>query len=290
MENIQRLQNYMTDGVFPKNIVVPGRRPVFIDPWGTHCAVGHLIASSGHPELAKRINQEHCLDVLRDIKTEGLSVWQIASGLNMDELALIQPHYAFRAFSQTIKYPPEIESLILGDSLAVIEALKSGKLSVESRCGGKTLLHFAAAAGDLELVKSLVEQGADLNAVSTLGCNEAEISKGGNHSNFEARWDAPTLVTQGNYSHSAGRVYETMSGSFVADVLQDFYGGMDGKNALEYATAAPRASKNRFANYTYHRFVHGPGFGSRLSVNDPLESLKNGRAEVAEWLQQQGSR
>ncbi|QDT07240.1 Ankyrin repeat protein [Rubripirellula lacrimiformis] len=284
--NIQRLQDYMTDGVFPQNIFTSGRRPVFIDPWGTHCAVGHLIASSGHRELAKLINQQHRLDVLHDIQTDGLSEWQMASGLSMDELALIQPHYAFRKFSQTIQYPLEIESLILGDSTAVTEALKSGKLRVDSRCGGKTLLHFAAAAGDLDLVKSLVAQGADLEAVSTLGCDEDEVAKGGNHSNFEVRWDAPTLVTKGRYSHKSGSVYETTTGAFVADVLQDLYGGMEGKSALAYATATPRASRHRFAIYNDHR-VGGGLWGSE---NRPLDSLKQSRSEVAQWLQEQESK
>ncbi|QDT10835.1 ankyrin repeat domain-containing protein [Planctomycetes bacterium K23_9] len=284
IDKIQRLHDYMTNGMFPKNTFVAGRRPVFIDPWGTHCAVGHLIATSGHQELANLINHQHRLDVLADIKTEGLVEWQIASGLTMNELALIQPHYAFRLFSQTIKYPSEIESLILGDSAAVMQALKTGKLTVESRCGGKTLLHFAAAGGDLELVKHLIEQGADLNAVSTLGCDETAIAKGGKHADFEVRWDAPTLVTKGRYSTLLGPVYKTVVGSFVADVLQDLYGGIDGKNALEYATATPRSPKNRVPLYRAGRV----GYGLGDSANELLESLTQGRADVAQWLQQQG--
>ncbi|TWU04523.1 ankyrin repeat domain-containing protein [Stieleria varia] len=286
--NIQSLREYMIAGEFPQNIFVPGRRPVFIDPWGTHCAVGYLIATSGHSELANRINQEHQLDVLCDIKTRGLPQWQTASGLSVAELALIQPHYAFRNFSQSIEYPAEIESLILGDSTAVIEALESGKLNVESRCGGKTLLHFAAAAGDLELAKRLVKQGADLNALSTMGCDEAEIAKAGNHRRFEVRWDAATLVTQVRYSSAMGRVYNSTSGSYVADVLQDFFGGMDGKNALHYATAAPRASGNRPVAYMIHGYGFQKPFGKPSTEISPMQQLKNRRAEVAQWLREQG--
>jgi hypothetical protein len=284
--NIQRLREYAVGGVFPQNIFVPGRRPVFIDPWGTHCAVGHLIATSGHPGLARRINQEHQLDELGVITTDGLKEWQLASGLRIEELALIQPHYQFRFNSQTIQYPSEIESLILGDSSALLEALEKGEVQVESRCGGKTLLHFAAAAGDLKLVKRLVEMGADLQAVSTLGCDEDEIAQGGKHSRFEVRWDGSTRVTSANHYLSKGRVYKSVRGSFVADVLQDFYGGMDGKNALEYATADPRPSKHGVSKHAY--YGKRLPFGNSDKESNPLDEVKNGRAEVAKWLREQG--
>ncbi|MCA9140333.1 MAG: hypothetical protein KDB00_26360 [Planctomycetales bacterium] len=132
MEHLQTLQAYMREGNFPQNIFVPGRRPVFIDPWGTHCAEGHLIATSGHAKLADTINREHQLDLLRDIKTGGLSQWQQASGLSIDELALIQPSYR----STTLKYPAEIEELILGNSESIVADIESGELSVDARCGG----------------------------------------------------------------------------------------------------------------------------------------------------------
>ncbi|PHQ32955.1 ankyrin repeat domain-containing protein [Rhodopirellula bahusiensis] len=284
--NIQRLRDYMVEGDFPQNIFVPGRRPVFIDPWGTHCAVGHLIATSGHADLAQRINREHRLDVLKNIQTEGLGEWQLASGLRLDELVLIQPHYQFRMRSQTIEYPAEIEALVLGDSSAVLEALKAGELKVGARCGGKTLLHFAAASGDLALVKRLVDMGADLNGVSTLGCDEDEIAKGGKHSRFEVRWDGSTRVTSANHYLSKGRVYKSVRGSFVADVLQDFYGGMDGKNALEYATSDPRPSKHGVSMHAY--YGKRLPFGNPDKEISPLDEVKNGRAEVAKWLREQG--
>ncbi|HBE64708.1 MAG TPA: hypothetical protein DDX19_18555 [Rhodopirellula baltica] len=284
--NIQRLREYAVDGVFPQNIFVAGRRPVFIDPWGTHCAVGHLIATSGYPGLARRINEEHRLDELGAITTDGLREWQLASGLRIEELALIQPHYQFRMNSQTIKYPSEIEALILGDSSTVLEALEKGELKVDSRCGGKTLLHIAAAAGDLKLVKRLVEMGADLNAVSTLGCDEDETGKGGKHSRFEVRLDGSTQVTKGDRYAGKGRVYQTVRGAFVADVLQDFYGGLAGKNALEFATAEPRPSKYGAPMYAY--YGKRMPFGGVGNGSNPLEEVKTKRTEVAKWLREQG--
>jgi hypothetical protein len=286
--NINRLREYMLQGEFPRNVFVAGRRPVFIDPWGVHCAVGHLIAVSGHADLAQQINREHRLDVLGDIQTNGLVEWQAASGLRMDELALIQPHYQFRLNSQTIQYPPELEALILGDSAAILRALDNGELGVETRCGGKTILHYAAAAGDLELVKRLVGMGADIHEVSTLGCKKTVIDNRGKHARFEVRWDAPTRVTAEKNRLALGRVYQTAHGEYVADVLQDFWGGVAGKNALDFATAKPRPTGMNARRYRNYQKGSPNPFGRADSTNNPLQSLMDGRSEVASWLREEG--
>src|SRR5690349_14977575 len=49
---IDALEVYAATGAFPKNHVYPGRRPVFIDPHGTLCAVGHLVAVSAGRDAA----------------------------------------------------------------------------------------------------------------------------------------------------------------------------------------------------------------------------------------------
>ena len=232
-QNIERLETYMIDGVFPQNLFVPGRCPVFIDPWGTHCAVGHLIASSGYANLAQAINSEHQLDLLRDIKTPGLSEWQLASGLSLDELALIQPSY----HSRLLIYPKEIEALINGDSSQVRAAIESGELCVNARCGGKTLLHFAAAAGDLELAKLLIAKGADLYAVSEIEikrvnpvtAEEIEAAYKNPYSGprssqteYEVRWNKPTLITRNPGRHAwgdVGNVFSALRGRDIACLL-----------------------------------------------------------------------
>ena len=281
-DHINTLQIYLDGGVFPQNVFVPGRRPVFIDPWGTHCAVGHLIATSGHPELAHAINREHQLDFLRDISTAGLSEWQVESGLSMDELALIQPTYV----SYELEYPKEIEDLILGDSAAITKAVKEEPSLVNSRCGGKTLLHYAAAAGDLELAKFLVEKGADLNAVSQSAQQQnptkqekperPRIGVRNSSTLHKVRWNQPTLVSPsrggGLRMGTYGRVFSTKSGRAIANLLNDIRGGIADKNALYFAIkdAQPRY-----------------GFGKPL-VNEELDKLNKDRAAVATWLREQG--
>jgi hypothetical protein len=45
---IERLQEYVASGTFPKNVGFPGQRvPYFVDGWGTPCAVGHLMLQDG---------------------------------------------------------------------------------------------------------------------------------------------------------------------------------------------------------------------------------------------------
>lgn len=88
------LHLYALTEVFPKNTHHPDeRRPYFIDDFGTHCAVGYLIMKSGHEDLAQRISADDNYAYLRDIKTDGLTKWQVASGFTVNELAWIQPTY-----------------------------------------------------------------------------------------------------------------------------------------------------------------------------------------------------
>ncbi|MBK7620886.1 MAG: hypothetical protein IPJ10_16430 [Flavobacteriales bacterium] len=52
------LNTYADQGVFPRNRVLPYRNPIFIDPFGTACAVGQLMIASGASDLAARIDAE----------------------------------------------------------------------------------------------------------------------------------------------------------------------------------------------------------------------------------------
>lgn len=90
---LEQLSHYADQKVFPKNIYHQQRRPYFIDHQGTHCAVGYLMAESGHSSLAQQIKEEHNYDYIRDIKTEGVLAWANTHGFSLQELALIQPGY-----------------------------------------------------------------------------------------------------------------------------------------------------------------------------------------------------
>lgn len=293
MIHIQELERYLRAGIFPKNVFVSGYRPVFIDPWGTHCAVGHLIARSGAGDLAATINEEHQLDFLGDIQTSGLEEWQVASGLSFEELALIQPTYHSRGLS----YPEAIEELILGDSITIRKAIEADPTLVTARCGGKTLLHFAAAAGDLELVKLLVQKGADIHTVSTFrspvkldseekvsGDSKPEkpshIFPRSSSTLYTVRWNEPTLMTPnrtgGIRMGVFGRVFSSKASANITNKLGDLSGGVADKNAIYFATEIRRM--------TYA----GKELKAHVETDPGLIQLSEGRAEVVAWLNAQG--
>lgn len=90
---LDALDTYADRGIFPMNNIVAGRSPVFIDHVGNACAVGHLMITSGHTELAERISKEMNLAYVQDIALPGVAEWAHAHGLTIEELAWIQPTY-----------------------------------------------------------------------------------------------------------------------------------------------------------------------------------------------------
>lgn len=90
--NIELLHDYAMRGIFPHNSYSYAR-PVFVDEFNTHCAVGHLMQMSGNDALAMRISSRNNYVYAMDIDDPEIYAWQEASGLTLQELALIQPTY-----------------------------------------------------------------------------------------------------------------------------------------------------------------------------------------------------
>jgi len=94
LHHIAVLRQYRERGVFPHNHVSSERTPVFIDEHDTHCAVGYLLAQSGHGELARRISNERNLARVPELADEPeLVAWLEKAGLSVAEAARIQPWY-----------------------------------------------------------------------------------------------------------------------------------------------------------------------------------------------------
>ena len=93
--SLENLEYYAERARFPQNLTHQGRRPVFIDHRGVHCAVGYLISASGYPDLSRRISANMNTHYLKDMKDERLSQWVENSGFTLNELAWIQPGYPF---------------------------------------------------------------------------------------------------------------------------------------------------------------------------------------------------
>jgi hypothetical protein len=94
---LERLGSYASAARFPRNHALPHRNPVFIDPYGTACAVGWLMIESGHRELAESIatdmNLAYVLDMPRTAHWPAIAEWASEHGFTADELAWIQPGY-----------------------------------------------------------------------------------------------------------------------------------------------------------------------------------------------------
>ena len=80
---LRALRRYADRGVFPRNRYHPTRRPYFVDEAGTHCAVGQMMATSGHHALVATIRREHNYDYLADIETAGVAEWAAEHGFTV---------------------------------------------------------------------------------------------------------------------------------------------------------------------------------------------------------------
>lgn len=94
VKTLDILHKYWKAGVFPQNIYTPGRRvPVFIDQDGTYCAVGYLMAKTGHSDLAVAIDNRNKFTFVEELDGEPTKNWLQKAGLTKEEAALIQPGY-----------------------------------------------------------------------------------------------------------------------------------------------------------------------------------------------------
>jgi hypothetical protein len=92
-ELLNKLNAYWNKKQFPINDYLTYKSPVFIDRYGTHCAVGYLMQQSGHENLARQIDNNQKFAYVHQIKVEGVAEWADTHGFTIDELAWIQPGY-----------------------------------------------------------------------------------------------------------------------------------------------------------------------------------------------------
>lgn len=279
-QNIERLARYSERGRFPLNTYVAERRPVFIDVLGTHCAVGQLMADSGHAALASRVNSEHRLDYLCDIRTEGVAGWQLQSGLSIAELALIQPGY----HSWELRYPEMVEDVLAGKTEKVLRDLGDNPQFVSARCGGKTLLHYAAAAGDLKVCQYLVEHGADMQAKTEVAWTSkrpkprpGDFGPMSSSTKVIVKWNQPAELTEGGGGVGQigrkGPSLQSPTSILIVGALGDLSGGVEGKTAFELCSEGIGDQPNR-----------GP------EMNEKIRRLQANRAAVATWLASKGAK
>ncbi|MCE3280060.1 MAG: hypothetical protein K0S44_2251 [Bacteroidetes bacterium] len=89
------LHNYWMKGVFPKNLYHTTRTPYFIDKFGTACAVGQLIISTGYGEFAKKVMEDNNNAYISELNScySEINEWATTFGFTVEELSWIQPCY-----------------------------------------------------------------------------------------------------------------------------------------------------------------------------------------------------
>lgn len=90
---LDSLTTYADRGVFPKNLYHKERTPYFIDDFGTACAVGQMIVTSGHADLAQAISKSYNYEYIENIPVPEMITWADNHGFAVDELQWIQPTY-----------------------------------------------------------------------------------------------------------------------------------------------------------------------------------------------------
>jgi len=104
-ENLKSLVSYWKTGTFPVNTRHNSRQPYFIDDFGTACAVGHLLQTSGAETLAEQISQEENYAFIRELAYPQLGKWAQWNGFTEGELAWIQPGYPSENCFESIPGP-----------------------------------------------------------------------------------------------------------------------------------------------------------------------------------------
>ena len=115
---LDELALYRQRGRFPINRESRAPVPVFVDEYGTRCAVGHLMDVSGHGALVRHIASTRNNARVRELATLAeVRAWLAAAGLSAEEAARIQPTYCYQ-FAAAECFCPDEDAMALATVVA----------------------------------------------------------------------------------------------------------------------------------------------------------------------------
>ncbi len=90
--NIQYLQTYAAQGIFPHNPSII-QQPCFVDREGRACAVAYLLLANHQHEAVEEIRHQENLAYVPEMRSPLLQDWIAESGFTAQEVKQIQPSY-----------------------------------------------------------------------------------------------------------------------------------------------------------------------------------------------------
>ncbi len=146
-KNLESLMAYWKENKFPINTRHSHRQPYFIDDFGTACAVGHLLLTSGGEDLAHHISDVQNYAYIHEMNYPKLYEWASKNGFTEDELAWIQPGYAGATCYSPVDVPvPEYSAAnqpLNQQEIKVMMTLPDESMMLV----GGSFLHFDSAMG-----------------------------------------------------------------------------------------------------------------------------------------------
>jgi len=92
-KHLNSLKKYITRGEFPINKSHLYNIPIFVDNSNTHCAVAYILKEDNQFEIINNLQQNYNYNYVEDMNLNTINFWLQNSGLELDEIKLIQPTY-----------------------------------------------------------------------------------------------------------------------------------------------------------------------------------------------------
>lgn len=154
--NLAVLREYRKGRQYPRNDTGLPSTPYFVDSAGRHCAVAHLMRTSGADQAVRRIAATANLARIDDMDPVVVASWSAGSGLTKRELARIQPSYVHGAqqffslllWSALVLVPFALLSFVLGRIGPERPNLRTGLIVATAvLCSGLSALGFFGGGG-----------------------------------------------------------------------------------------------------------------------------------------------
>jgi hypothetical protein len=269
---LARLKEYTQQKDFPMNTFISKVNPVFIDDRNVHCAVGYLMQQSGAESLAQAINKAQRLAYIKNIKVNGVQEWANANGFTLDELAWIQPGYAFTgniaAFTDGVNGEVlsmcviDTNTILIGGSFSqIINGPACNNLALATKTNNVWTLapFFTGANGP---IYSLFKDGADIY----IGGKFTQIN--GATVNNIARYN---LLVSSQPFAAMGSLDDT-SKCFTLYNNQLYVGGSFSEKVRKWNGTSWVGLNSQFSNYVYGNSVHAlQVFNNRLYIGGDFE-------------------